>query len=369
MEVSRIRTPDPDGRVIPFDLALRAERETVREFLAAKQRQFDDAENHFVACLHQLEIELASGQHTTEAACREVDQQAVQLAREAQHLEQLRAELETRHAEWQRIQEQTTHQQELFLETLHRERQALDEQFAALDRRRSEGESLELAANTQATAEAEAAFQRRYEMAMEDLRELKRENERLQEQLEAAQAPQRAPAPAVANANNGGSLSWEAQKQRILAALESEFNEDNEEDHRQRLQIEQVVQRTQRIIADKDAEIAELKQLLENQCASVGSLAVGAAALGDMLDKDAMIQQERENLVRLQEEWRAKLRKAEIEISVERAKLGRERSKIEEQLRTLEEHTVSNGGAGGSSPAEKPPRNRWLTRLGLKDQE
>ena len=369
MEASQIHTPDPDGRVFPFDLALRAERETVREFLAAKQRQFDDAENHLLACLHQLEIELASGQHTTEAACREVDQQAVQLAREAEHLEQLRAELETRHTEWQRNQEQTTHQQELLLETLQRERQALDEQFAALDRRRSEGESLELAANAQATSEAEAAFQRRYEMAMEDLRDLKQENTRLQEQLEASLAAERTPAPAVANATDGGSLSWEAQKQRILAALESDFNEDSKEDRHQRLQIEQVVQRTQRIIADKDAEIAELKQLLENQSASVGSLAVGAAALGDMLDKDAMIQQERENLVRLQEEWRVKLRQAEVEISVERAKLGRERSKIDEQIRTLEEHAASGGSEGVGSPVEKPPRNRWLTRLGLKDQE
>ncbi|MDZ7617402.1 MAG: hypothetical protein U1E05_10375, partial [Patescibacteria group bacterium] len=138
---------------------------------------------------------------------------------------------------------------------------------------------------------------------------------------------------------------------------------------RERLQIEHVVHRTQQAIAEKDVEIRELKQLLENQSASVGSLAVGAAALGEMFDKDSIIQGERENLVHLQEEWREKLKKAEVEISVERAKLARERSKIDEQLRTIEERSASTGGSAGSLPAEKPPRNRWLTRLGIKDEQ
>lgn len=369
MEASQPSTPDTGTGVIPFDLALRAERETVREFLTAKQLQFDKAENHLFGCLRQLASELATGRHAPEEAYREADQETAQLVREAERLEQLRAGLETRHAEWQRIQEQTMHQQELFLETLRREREALDEQFAALDRRRAEGESLEVTANARAASEAQAEFQCRYEMVLEDLRDLRQENTRLQQQLEASQTADRAPTLTVANANDGDSLSWEAQKQRILMALESEFDEDNEEDQRQRLQIEQVVQRTQRIVADRDAEVAELKQLLETQSASVGSLAVGAAALGDMFDKDAVIQEERENLARLQEEWREKLRKAEVEISVERAKLGRERSKIDEQLRMIEQRIASGGNVGAGSPAEKPPRSRWLTRLGLKDQK
>ncbi|MDZ7616610.1 MAG: hypothetical protein U1E05_06365, partial [Patescibacteria group bacterium] len=203
MEASQPATPNSDVRVIPFELALRAERENVREFLAAKRRQVDQAETQLLSCLRQLACELASGRNTAEAACREADQEAAQLAREAEHLEQLRAELEARQAEWQNIQEQTTHQQELFLATLRREREALDEQFATLDRRRAESDSLENRATEHVVVD-DADSKRRYEMVLEDLRELKRENTRLLEQLEAAQ---RAPATAQPAAAAGGALS------------------------------------------------------------------------------------------------------------------------------------------------------------------
>ena len=498
MEASQPSTPDRTAQFDSFELTLRTERENVREFLAAKQKQLDEAEGQLLKCLSQLADDLNSGPHSAEDACRDVDQRAAELAREAEHLERLRAELESRHTEWQQVQQQSARQQDMFLETLRREREALNEQFAALQRRHAEGAASEAAVNEhaaseletrrdewrqiqqqaveqqnmfletlrrerealderlaerlaaldrcreegaaretalgeqavselearrtewqqiqqqtaeqqdmflqtlrrerealdeqlaerlaaldryreegaaretasgeQAAFETESEFQRRYEMVLEDLREIKQENARLQEQLEAAQNT--APAAGLQSKGDSGNLSWEAQKQRILAALESEFDEEEEEDQKERLQIQQVVERTHRVVAEKDAEIAELKQLLENQSASVGSLAVGAAALGDMLDKDAVIQQERENLIQMQEEWREKLRKAEVEISVERAKLARERSKMEEQLRIIEER---NAGAGdtstGGSGGERPPRNRWLTRLGLKDEE
>ena len=97
---------------------------------------------------------------------------------------------------------------------------------------------------------------------------------------------------------------------------------------------------------------------------------MGAAALGQILDQDEIVQQERESLKRLQAEWEEKLRQAEIDISVERAKLARQRAEVEERLRSLEE----KGGATQSEPSDsaepqKPARGRWLSRLGLKDSD
>jgi len=127
-----------------------------------------------------------------------------------------------------------------------------------------------------------------------------------------------------------------------------------------------VLRATDQAIAAKDREIAELRQLLQDQSKNLGTVAVGAAALGQMLDNDAIIREERENLRKLQEEWREKLRQAEIEIAVERAKLARQRAELEERLRELPPKPESGGP---SEKAEKPARGRWLARLGLADPE
>lgn len=210
----------------------------------------------------------------------------------------------------------------------------------------------------------DAEMDRRYAMAMEDLRELRARNEELEEQL--AQANE---AGSSSRGSAGGGLDWEAQKQRMLASLESDDEADEEEQAR-RLEVEEVVEKTDAIVAERDREIRELKQLLETQSATHNDVAVGAAALGDILDKDEVIQEEREKLRQLQGEWEEKLRKAELELSVERAKIARERSQIEERLRVLEERS-GEAGEGSESDGSKddgqPKRGRWLTRLGLKD--
>lgn len=203
-------------------------------------------------------------------------------------------------------------------------------------------------------------YRRRYEMAVEDLRELKIRNQQLEEQV---QASRRAGA-------SGQTLDWEAEKRRILAALEAEEQGEQatEADAGRRMEIEQILRKTERIVADKDREIAELKQLLQDQSANLGSVAVGAAALGSVLDSDAIIREERENLRRLQQEWQEKLRQAEVELSLERAKLARQRAELEEKLSALGNKTAPPDAAtpAPTSP-DKPSRGRWLSRLGLKD--
>jgi hypothetical protein len=172
---------------------------------------------------------------------------------------------------------------------------------------------------------------------------------------------------AVRTEPSSGVMDWEAEKRRMLAALEAEGEEGTEPATGTRIEIDEVVHRTELLVADKNTEIAELKRLLQDQTTSLGSVAVGAAAVGDLLDRDAIIQEERENLRRAQAEWQEKLRAAEIEISVERAKLARQRAEIEERLRAQGDAVPSETAEAAASKPDKTPSGRWLTRLGLKD--
>jgi hypothetical protein len=206
-------------------------------------------------------------------------------------------------------------------------------------------------------------------MSLSDIQELKEENEALKEDL--AQAKLRANSSGPVVSSSSGQLSWEAQKQQLLAALEDDYDANDPEDVKERQQIEEIVRKTELAITQKDDEIEELKQLLENQSENIGSVAVGAAAFGEILDNDQIIQEERESLKKLQEELRQKLSAAEIDISVERARVARLQVELDEKLRQLgqQQGGETADGNGESDEKEKPVRGRWLSRLGLNDIE
>ncbi|MGA2059408.1 MAG: hypothetical protein ABSG67_02920 [Thermoguttaceae bacterium] len=208
-------------------------------------------------------------------------------------------------------------------------------------------------------------LRRRYEMSIDDLRELKARNEELQEQLARARQGGGGNAGQIA----AGVLNWETEKKRILAALEADFEEDKEEDRDEKIKIQEVIRKTDRVVAEKNKEIGELRGLLESQTKNIGSMAVGAAELGKILDADVLIQEERKNLAQLQEDCRDKLRQAEVEISLERAKIARERSQLDEKLRTLEQQGINLTNIAVEKQPAKAPRGRWLARLGLTDSD
>ncbi len=237
---------------------------------------------------------------------------------------------------------------------------AAEGRIAALAEQASQGGKL-------ASGEGDDELRRRYQLALDDVRELKSKNAALEKQL-AAQGP------GSSSASPSGGLDWEAEKRRILAALESQSDEQQTpEAIAERAELKDVVRRTDRMLAEKEREVDELRQLLANQSSNLGTVAVGAAALGDALDQDTIVQEERENLRRLREEWEQKLREAEVEASLERAKLARERAELEEKLRAAEERLAGThlpgapAAAGAAASGEKPPRGRWLSRLGLAD--
>jgi hypothetical protein len=202
-------------------------------------------------------------------------------------------------------------------------------------------------------------LQRRYEMSLDDIRQLRETNAELQQQLATARsAAAKQPQPS-------GRLDWEAEKQRIMAAMEADNAEDDPERQAEHLEIAEVARKTDEVVAAKDHEIEELKLRLEESIQSIGQ-AENANSFQQAFDNDAAIREERERLGRLQAEWREKLRQAEIELSVERAKTARQRAELEEQLRAAKGAASEQPAADDSSAqAAQSLGGRWLAQLGL----
>lgn len=193
----------------------------------------------------------------------------------------------------------------------------------------------------------------------QELRDWKRRHAELERQL-----PPAGGAPAAASSNG---MDWEAQKRRLLAALEADDEATIDEERKsERLKIQDVIRQTDRLISERNEELAELREVLEQQTSSIGSVAVGAAAFGEMFGKDEIIQQERERLAFLENEWQEKLRAAEVEISLERANLARERARLEEWRRAKDEQPGSDRDTEGRSSDGKKPQKGWRAMLGLQ---
>ncbi|HKD37533.1 MAG TPA: hypothetical protein VKB78_12060, partial [Pirellulales bacterium] len=164
--------------------------------------------------------------------------------------------------------------------------------------------------------------------------------------------------------------NWEAMKRQMMQSLEDD-GDSSEARSEERIAIENTIMITDELVAQKDREIADLRQQLSEQ-GGLGRIAVGAQAVAAALEQDELIKQERAKLAEMQEQWKNKLRQAEIDISVERAKITRDRAEIEDKLATYEKERA-NHVADGSAPTDaddkskKSSRGRWLSRLGLKD--
>jgi hypothetical protein len=214
------------------------------------------------------------------------------------------------------------------------------ELLAENQRLTQENAELEARVAGSAATREQHELQQVYEMACQEIRELK---------AELANQPQ---IPEYVEEDDQ-TLDWESAKKKMLAELAAE---DGLAESEQKA-IDRVIEKTNAAIAEKDAEIERLQLRLEVTGAD--------KAIETMLDSDELVTQERERLATLQRDWEEKLRKAEIEISIERAMLAREKAEQDEQIRQLEERldeTQTDPNDDG-----KPNRGRWLARLGLAD--
>jgi len=198
----------------------------------------------------------------------------------------------------------------------------------------------------------------------QQLDELRQQNSDLATQLAKQQVLSTRPTPQVSFQSE--SLSWEERKRLMMQQLEDESAGSQEADEQvieRRMEIEQILETTQAEIERRDREIAELQSIIEQQSDTRQGVAIGAAAFAQAFDNDEMIRQEREKLKEIQRQWEEKLRQAEIDVSMERAKLARERSQLELEL----ENTKREKAAGEPEP-EKIKKRKWLEHLGLKEE-
>jgi DNA repair exonuclease SbcCD ATPase subunit len=298
-----------------------------------------------------LDEQLAAAQAELSEKLRETDELRASLAQLNGEVEHARHTIEHMQAEHAREVEQLGAGRQpgadpVASHKLREERDGLVKRLAAAENRLKEQ-----ATSGELDARQKDDLQRRFEMAVEEVRELKRVNGELETKLKS-----RAGSTVVAA---GGGLDWEAQKQRLLASLEAD--DGDEETAAERTSIEGTIRITDQIVAQKDRELAELKLLLENHS---GSADAGSAAVNELLDRDELVRREREKLVQAQEEWREKIGKAEIDISVERAKIARERAELEDKIR---QYQADQERRDDAADPNKPTRGRWLARLGLKD--
>jgi chromosome segregation ATPase len=337
------------------DAQVSAELETERGQEAELQRQIDSLRARLAEVSAQLGTEMET--------LRQRDaEQSARLEAMRTHEAALTSELETlriARRDWQAERESLAAQAASSASASSGDHAAAD----ALKARIAQLEKQLAAAESVSPQGGDEELQRRYELAMDDVRELKSRCTSLEESLREA----RANATRTPAASTG--MDWEAQKRRLLAALESDDENASEEERKQRLEMEEVIRSTDLAVAEKAREVAELRQLLENQAGNLGAVAVGAAALGEMLDKDALIQEERESLKRLQHDWEQKLRQAEVEISIERAKIARDRALLEERIQGMGGKAESGGSGDPAENAEKTSRGRWRARLGLGGSE
>lgn len=224
-----------------------------------------------------------------------------------------------------------------------------------------------------------------------------RTNEELRHQNEtlAAQVAQSNVRQTVQAAQGGDeSLTWEDRKQLIMRQMEedsfdadafidslssSALSQGDAADHDATLAdhetlsphefVERLVEKLQYLeqtIRNRDIELGELRMLLDNQSkARIDGTAIGAAAIASMIDSDALVMEERERLQQLKNDWEDKFRKAEIEASLERAKLSRERQELAKRTEELEEKLDELQREKRDQLPHPKPGRRWLAELGL----
>ncbi len=325
------------------------ERESLRDTAAQLSEQLDSLRNDCEGKKQQI-LELQSGRDALAESLRDTEQKLLDAGTtDGQSLDHLQRQLDDAVGESDKLKRQNAY----LIEQLEEARKSQTAEHAG-DASQDELEELE----------------RRYVMAVSDAESLKIRVTELEHELQ-----QIGNVATVAADTGDGALDWEAQKRRLLAELDADTGSDNFAGGEQRFSVEEAIRRTDEAVAAKEKEledtnrqIKELEQQLATKDQNAQQSRLNQAEIDAMLNDDEIVSRERDRLQQLQTEWEEKLRQAEIEISVERAKLGRERAKLEDQLQVLRGQTGSEGKSTESMKSSKPG-GRWLARLGLKDPD
>lgn len=201
--------------------------------------------------------------------------------------------------------------------------------------------------------------------------ELEKQNDQLTAQVTSASMQ----AAVASTEATHETLSWAERKQLILNQMESEtFDADefvatlDNEVGVDAAEAEDPVKYVNRLsdeLSRREEEVRELQHLLEQQSETrEEGVSIGAAGIAEMLDSDELVREERARLQVLQDEWEDKFRKAEIEASLERAKLSRERRELAAKQSELEAE-MERVRLQAQRDTEKDGPRKWLSHLGL----
>lgn len=183
--------------------------------------------------------------------------------------------------------------------------------------------------------------------------------------------------------------SWEQQKAAMLAAMEADqFDAEN---FIQRLattdsdacpfdattdpidavhNMFETMERLHRELSEANEELMQIKRTLSERavCAvdSETGIATGAAAIASIMGGDELVAEERERLKELQSKWEKKFREIEVETSLERAKLSRERQQLAEKLAAAEQELVQAKREQKTDEDCGHAKRRWLAKLGIE---
>ncbi len=204
----------------------------------------------------------------------------------------------------------------------------------------------------------------------QELHRLEEKNAELQQQLAKARSTA---AKLGQQSRPPGRLDWEAEKRRILAALEADVDGDDQAQRDERLKMKQVVETTDELIAAKDREIRELNERLEAESRHAAASVSGTVSVEQRMANDAALREEREKLKLLQVQWQEKIRQAEVELALERANIARQRAELEGHVPAAEDAapTPPTPPAVTDTEQEGKPstHGRWMARLGLTDAD
>jgi chromosome segregation ATPase len=206
-------------------------------------------------------------------------------------------------------------------------------------------------------------LQRRFELAVEDLREYKTKCGKLESQLATASTH------SASTAVDTGGNDWESQKRRLLASLEeSAEGPETPVEKQQRITIEGTIEMTDAVVAEKDRQIAELEVRLAAGGTRTPVETEQNRQINELVDADEVIAEHRKRHRELELEMQEKLRAAELELSIERAKMARQKAELEELKSELDSKQQQFGLSTDATFAGQPKR-RWRDKLGLGGDE
>ncbi len=359
--------------------------------LTCKKEQLTTAEERLTSTEEQLtsaEQRLTSAEERLTSAEKQLTSAEEQLVRSNEQLAYTEQRLTDAQRQIVEFEQQLASKEEQFTKQMEEcgTRQDVQEEIIALREQLQNAEEQRLAIQTTyeellsaraATATSDACSnqdeienleQKLYDQQLE-LLDLRAQNSDLASQVAKYQMTATSTAPHVSF--NQESLSWEERKQLIMQQLDADAAiEDGTTDETnllKHLEVEDILIATQKEIDRRDREIAELQSIIEQQSSARDGVAIGAAAIAQMLDADDLVNQERQKLKEIQREWEDKLRQAEIDLSMERAKLARERSQLETELEQARKSATSAVvEIEGQTKAQARTR-KWLEHLGLKE--